>query len=309
MQLKFRKKQYNSSVDADNGVIVFDQESKNIYVAGETYGPFAEMEVTEDITNSTAQQIPTATAVHDYVDSAIAAIAGEDKSGEKDTEKEESTPASYPEVILDETSTSVTIDTVKENTVYIYNQPLTSLHINNCVSSTLETTIYFSTDSVANFSYYFPQGMYTMTSINFSKGSSYCISIKDNIIVLDKIKPFLSDSTFIFSSSKLADGDFSKAPTIVEVDTANHTPIIDKTEPYTIYKFGEVTDITMKEIPANTLEIVVYFSVGATDASLHLYPEKDPLKLSTGSITKLSNGKFCMTIKDGVVIISKIKEI
>ena len=102
------------------------------------------------------------------------------------------------------------------------------------------------------------------------------------------------------------DGVLKASPTIVEI--SGSTPVISNTQPYTIYKLGEITSLTMSQIPSNTLETIVYFSAGNTLVNLVL-SGVSPLKLSAGSITNLLNGYFCMAIKDGVVTIVQMKGI
>jgi len=210
-----------------------------------------------------------------------------------------------PEVITDTTSTTVTLNPLKGNAVYIFTQPLTELNIITLSGLYLETTIYFTTHATTTFSYSFPQGMYKGSVITFNKDTHYCLSIKDGVAVLEKIDKYLDESTFIFSSEQLIDGVLKSMPDIVEV--SGSTPVIANTQPYTIYKFGEVTSLTMQQIPANTLETIAYFSAGSTAVNLVL-SGVDPLKLSSGSVASLANGDFCLVIKDGVVVITEIKE-
>lgn len=211
-----------------------------------------------------------------------------------------------PEVITDTTSTTVTINPLKGNAVYIFTQPLTELNIITLSGLYLETTIYFTTHSTTTFSYSFPQGLYKGSVIKFDKNCHYCMSIKDGVVILEKIEKYLNESEFLFSSEQLIDGVLKSSPDIVEI--SGSTPLVANTQPYTIYKFGEVTSLTMQQIPANTLETIAYFSAGSTPVNLVLSGTQ-PLKLSSGSITNLVNGYFCLVIKDGIVVITEIKEI
>ena len=168
----------------------------------------------------------------------------------------------------------------------------------------METTIYFTTHASTTFSCTFPQGMYKATSLKFNKDCHYCLSIKDGIAVLEKIDKYLNESVFLFSSEQLTDGILRSRPDIVETSGSN--PVIANTQPYTIYKFGEVASLTLLNIPANTLETIAYFSAGSTPVNLVLSGTQ-PLKLTSGSITTLTNGDFCLAIKDGVVVITELK--
>lgn len=228
-------------------------------------------------------------------------------------EKGEVTPIPYvpslvyaPEVITDTSSTAVTLNPMKGNAVYIFTQPLTELNIVEISALELETTIYFTTHATTTFSYGFPQGMYKVNVIKFDKNTHYCLSIKDGVVVLEKIENYLHDSDFIYSSDQLMGGVLKSRPDIVEI--SGSTPVIANTQPYTIYKLDEVTSLTMQQIPANTLETIAYFSAGNTPVNLVLSGIV-PLKLTSGSITSLTNGHFCLVVKDGVVVITEIKEI
>ncbi len=211
-----------------------------------------------------------------------------------------------PEVITDTTSTAATLNPMKGNAVYIFTQPLTELNIIEISALELETTIYFTTHATTTFSYSFPQGMYKANVIKFDKNTHYCLSIKDGVVVLEKIENYLHDSDFIYSSDQLMGGVLKSRPDVVEI--SGSTPVIANTQPYTIYKLDEVTSLTMQQIPANTLETIAYFSAGNTPVNLVLSGIV-PLKLASGSTTDLINGHFCLVIKDGVVVITEIKEI
>ena len=317
MIIKFKRKQYNPSTEQDDGAVVFDTITKGIYLDKEEFGHFSTMDATGIIgPESTAQQFPVALAVYNYIETYIEqsnnyAIAYANELISKGIITPISNIPSMvycPKVILNTDSTTATLNPVKQNAVHIYRQPLISLSINSIIPSMLETTIYFTTHETETFSYNFPQGMCTANVIKFDKGCNYCMSIKDNIVVLEKVSSYLPGSTFIFSSQQLTDGVLRSSPEIVEV--AGTTPVINVTQPYTIYKFGEVTSITLNEIPANTLETVVYFEAGNTAVTLNLYAAiANTLKLSSGSVTNLVNGKFCMAIKDGIIVIAELKEI
>lgn len=313
-EITLRKKQYNPQVDNGGGVVIFDTQTKRILVSGKEYGHFATMNASGSITeNSTAQEFPTAAAVYNYVTQTLEdyntftiAYANELISQGVITPISSVPSMVYaPEVILNTESESVTINTLKENAVYIYRQPLTQLNIMSALISPLETTIYFTTHETSNFSYVFPQGLKKATTIKFDKNSNYCISLKDGVIVLEKIEKYLDESTFIFSSEQLRDSVLKAQPDIVE--NASSTPVITNTQPYTIYKFGEVTSLTMQNIPANTLETVIYFSVGSVPLTNLTLSGQSSLKLSSGSITSFSQGQFCIAIKDGVVVITELK--
>lgn len=211
-----------------------------------------------------------------------------------------------PEVITDTTNTAVTLNPLKGNAVYIFTQPLTELNILAISGVYLETTVYFTTHPTTTFSYTFPQGLYKGTIIKFEKDSHYCMSFKDGVVLLEKIEKYLNESVFLFSSEQLVDGVLKSSPDVVEI--SGSTPLIANTQPYTIYKFGEITSLTMQEIPANTLETVAYFSAGATPVNLVLVGS-GPLKMSSGSVTRLVDGYFCLVIKDGVVVITELKEL
>ena len=210
-----------------------------------------------------------------------------------------------PQVITDTTTTAATLNPIIGNAVYIFTQPLTELNILNISALYLETTIYFTTHSTTTFSYTLPQGVYKANIIKFIKGCHYCMSIKDGVVCLEKIDRYLDEPTFIFSSEQLTDGLLKSRPEIVEV--SGSTPVISTTKPYTIYKFGEITSLTMSQIPANTLETIAYFSSPPNESVTLILSGLAPLKISSGSVTSLRNGSFCLVIKDGVIVINEIK--
>lgn len=381
VQIKLRKKTYNPSTDAANGVMVFDNTTHKIYVGGDCFSSevsdaslnantgvltitktdnttitvnlnsfeLNQNKTTSISASSTDEQYPSAKCMYDTVtkiadsvglDSNLEYSSNEDLIANEDNlhdavdvlannmydkiiqvvayansliEKGEVTPIPYvpslvyaPEVITDTTSTAVTLNPMKGNAVYIFTQPLTELNIIEISALELETTIYFTTHATTAFSYSFPQGMYRANIIKFDKNTHYCLSIKDGVAVLEKIENYLHDSDFIYSSDQLMDGVLKSRPDIVEI--SGSTPVIANTQPYTIYKLDEVTSLTMQQIPANTLETIAYFSAGNTPVNLVLSGIV-PLKLTSGSITSLTNGHFCLVIKDGVVVITEIKEI
>lgn len=314
VQVKFRKKSYDETVDAANGVVVFDTTTKNIIVGGDEFGHFTTFEATSDIdSNSTNQEFPTARAVYEHVANSIDdMVTYATAYANSLIEQGVVTPIVgvpsmlyAPEVITDTTHTQITLDPVKGNAVYVFTQPLTELNILNISALNLETTLYFTTHATTTMSYSFPQGLYKASVIKFDKDCHYCMSIKDGLVVLEKIEQYLNDSPFIFSSEQLVDGVLKASPTIVEI--SGSTPVINNTQPYTIYKLGEITSLTMSQVPSNTLETIVYFSAGSTLVNLVL-SGVSPLKLSAGSTTNLLNGYFCMAIKDGVVAIVQMKE-
>lgn len=313
VRFKVRKKQFDSSVDSVDGVLVFDTTTKNIMLAGEEFGHFTTFDATSAIdSNSTNQEFPTAKAVYEHVaDSVNDMVTYATAYANSLIEQGVVTPIVgvpsmlyAPEVITDTTHTQITLDPVKGNAVYVFTQPLTELNILSIAALNLETTLYFTTHATTTMSYSFPQGLYKASVIKFDKDCHYCMSIKDGLVVLEKIEQYLNDSPFIFSSEQLVDGVLKASPTIVEI--SGSTPVINNTQPYTIYKLGEITSLTMSQIPSNTLETIVYFSAGNTLANLVL-SGVSPLKLSAGSTTNLLNGYFCMAIKDGVVTIVQMK--
>jgi hypothetical protein len=315
VNIKLKKKQYDSSVDDAAGVLTFDTVTKEIYIEGDRYGHFTTMDATGTIdSSSTDQQFPTARSVYNYVlagldDNVNYATAYANSLIEQGVVTPIPTVPSMlyaPEVITNTTDTTCTLDPMKGNAVYIFTQPLTRLDILSIAALNLETTIYFTTHSTSDFSYSFPQGMYKMSMLAFEKGKHYCLSIKDGLVILEKIERFLNESTFIYSSEQLVDGALKSSPTIVEI--TGSTPVVNTTQPYTIYKFGQITSLTMQQVPSNTLETICYFSAGSTPVNLVL-SGISPLKLSAGSVTNLTNGSFCLVIKDGVIVITEIKEI
>lgn len=381
VQLKLRKKVYNPTTDAVNGVVVFDNTTGKIYVGGDCFSSevsdaslnantgvltitktdkttitvnlnsfeLNQNKTTSISASSTDAQYPSAKCMYDTVtkiadsvglDSNLEYSSNEDLIANEDNlrdavdvlannmydkiiqvvayansliEKGEVTPIPYvpslvyaPEVITDTTSTAATLNPMKGNAVYIFTQPLTELNIIEISALELETTIYFTTHATTAFSYSFPQGMYRANIIKFDKNTHYCLSIKDGVAVLEKIENYLHDSDFIYSSDQLMGGVLKSRPDIVEI--SGSTPVIANTQPYTIYKLDEVTSLTMQQIQANTLETIAYFSTGNTPVNLVLSGIV-PLKLTSGSITSLTNGHFCLVIKDGVVVITEIKEI
>lgn len=313
VRFKVRKKQFDSSVDSVDGVLVFDTTTKNIILAGEEFGHFTTFDATSVIdSNSTNQEFPTAKGVYEHVANSVNdMVTYATAYANSLIEQGVVTPIVgvpsmlyAPEVITDTTHTQITLDPVKGNAVYVFTQPLTELNILSIAALNLETTLYFTTHATTMMSYSFPQGLYKASVIKFDKDCHYCMSIKDGLVVLEKIEQYLNNSPFIFSSEQLMDGVLKASPTIVEI--SGSTPVISNTQPYTIYKLGEITSLTMSQIPSNTLETIVYFSAGNTLVNLVL-SGVSPLKLSAGSITNLLNGYFCMAIKDGVVTIVQMK--
>lgn len=313
VRFKVRKKQFDSSVDSVDGVLVFDTTTKNIMLAGEEFGHFTTFDATSTIdSNSTNQEFPTAKGVYEHVANSVNdMVTYATAYANSLIEQGVVTPIVgvpsmlyAPEVITDTTHTQITLDPVKGNAVYVFTQPLTELNILSIAALNLETTLYFTTHATTMMSYSFPQGLYKASVIKFDKDCHYCMSIKDGLVVLEKIEQYLNNSPFIFSSEQLMDGVLKASPTIVEI--SGSTPVISNTQPYTIYKLGEITSLTMSQIPSNTLETIVYFSAGNTLVNLVL-SGVSPLKLSAGSITNLLNGYFCMAIKDGVVTIVQMK--
>ena len=313
VRFKVRKKQFDSSVDSVDGVLVFDTTTKNIILAGEEFGHFTTFDATSVIdSNSTNQEFPTAKGVYEHVANSVNdMVTYATAYANSLIEQGVVTPIVgvpsmlyAPEVITDTTHTQITLDPVKGNAVYVFTQPLTELNILSIAALNLETTLYFTTHATTMMSYSFPQGLYKASVIKFDKDCHYCMSIKDGLVVLEKIEQYLNNSPFIFSSEQLMDGVLKASPTIVEI--SGSTPVISNTQPYTIYKLGEITSLTMSQIPSNTLETIVYFSAGNALVNLVL-SGVSPLKLSAGSITNLLNGYFCMAIKDGVVTIVQMK--
>lgn len=313
VRFKVRKKQFDSSVDSVDGVLVFDTTTKNIILAGEEFGHFTTFDATSVIdSNSTNQEFPTAKGVYEHVANSVNdMVTYATAYANSLIEQGVVTPIVgvpsmlyAPEVITDTTHTQITLDPVKGNAVYVFTQPLTELNILSIAALNLETTLYFTTHATTMMSYSFPQGLYKASVIKFDKDCHYCMSIKNGLVVLEKIEQYLNNSPFIFSSEQLMDGVLKASPTIVEI--SGSTPVISNTQPYTIYKLGEITSLTMSQIPSNTLETIVYFSAGNALVNLVL-SGVSPLKLSAGSITNLLNGYFCMAIKDGVVTIVQMK--
>lgn len=291
------------------GAVTLDDGTRQVLVNGVEYGPFVSYTPAGVINeNSTHTELATAKSVYNMIKN-ILKPAYEDVlayqqsvvAGKLDDSGPSRVPAPY--VVTDNTSTSVEIDNLASNTVYIFNQPLTSLIIKNMVSSTLESTIYFKTTGDA-FTYLLPQGTYTANIYKFIPNTAYCMCVKNNVVTCDKIIPLVESQNIIFASSQSQSG-YIDAPHVYENNSA--TPIVNTVEPNAVYKFDRCSSITLNNIPSNSLETLVYWTSQGT-TSLHLSGDANTtLKITNGSITTFENGvKYVMSIKDGVIIISKL---
>ena len=126
------------------------------------------------------------------------------------------------------------------------------------------------------------------------------ISIKDLVICMDEVKTYIDSQPVVFSSSQLMSGVI-EPPTVI--DSADSAPVINNTLPNAIYRFETVTSITMHNVPANSLETLVYFTAGSQRVTLNL-DSSSGLKITAGSALYLVSGDFVMSIKDGVIAIS-----
>ena len=235
---------------------------------------------------STSQQVPSAKAVYDFITS----YASTQEIGPS------LIPA--PAVIIDSSSTAPSLDCLYGNKVYIWESPLTSLNINSVADSHYESTLYFTTGST--FSISIPQNMKRLNIVTFIPNTSYVISIKDLVICMDSVKTYIDSQPIVFSSSQLMSGVI-EPPTVI--DSADSAPVINDTLPNAIYRFETVTSITMHNVPANSLETLVYFTAGSQRVTLNL-DSSSGLKITAGSTLYLVSGDFVMSIKDGVIAIS-----
>lgn len=236
--------------------------------------------------SSTAQQIPNAKAVYDFITN----YASSYEIGPS------LIPA--PAVIIDSSTVNPVIDCLYGNKIYIWESALTSLNINTIADSHYESTLYFTTGN--SFSISLPQNTKRLNRVTFAPNTSYVISVKDQIICMDIVQTYNSQYPVIFSSSQLMSGVVENPIVIESTDT---DPVINETLPNAIYKFGEVSTITMHNIPANSLETLVYFTAGSNRVTLDL-DSSFVLKITSGSALYLVSGDFVMSIKDGVIVIS-----
>lgn len=238
--------------------------------------------------SSTSQQVPNAKAVYDFITN----YSSSHEIGPS------LIPA--PAVIIDSSNSSVTIDCLYGNKVYIWQTALTSLNINSITDSHYESTLYFTTGN--SFSIALPQNTKKLNPITFLPNTSYVLSIKDQIICTDTVQTYNSQQPVVFSSTQLASGVVEN-PTVIE--SADTNPVINNTLPNAIYRFGEVSTITMHNIPANSLETLVYFTAGSIRVTLNL-DSSYGLKITSGSALYLYMGEYVMSIKDGVIVISEL---
>ncbi len=236
--------------------------------------------------SSTSQQVPNAKAVYDFITS----YASTHEIGPS------LIPA--PAVIIDSSTVNPSLDCLYGNKIYIWESPLTSLNIDSVADSHYESTLYFTTGST--FAITIPQNMKKLNLVTFTPNTSYVISIKDLVICMDVVKTYIDSQPVIFSSSQLMSGVI-EPPTVI--DSTDPAPVINNTLPNAIYRFEEVTSITMHNVPANSLETLVYFTAGSQRVTLNL-DSSSGLKITAGSALYLVSGDFVMSIKDGVIVIS-----
>jgi hypothetical protein len=259
----------------------------------------ATMSVTSTISSaSTAQEIPNASVIWQLFKNYVSgATTGTSPS-----------MVYAPEVVIDNTSTDVHLTLAKGNTVYIWNQPLTSLVIDSFEDSVYETTMYFTTDDTTQIETTFPQALKRTTSMNFTTGKHYVISVKDLICTADEIEMYVEQPGFIYDSEQWQTGVL-EVPTVVQ--NANTDVVINNTQPNTIYKCGVINSLTMLGIPCNSLETTVYFTAGSTSVNLNLQADDSdiPLKITRGSmyLATKTDTSFAMSIKDGVITISVVE--
>lgn len=87
----------------------------------------------------------------------------------------------------DETSTTVTLDVMAANRRYVYTQPLTSLTVTAVEISTLESEIRFTAGTTITVE--LPSALGLIAPPIFTSGSSYIISVKDNVAVIANYTP------------------------------------------------------------------------------------------------------------------------
>lgn len=304
--LRLKKGQLQAVIDNYPGLIVFDDLLKTIYLEGQEYGPLSNYQPTAVINeNSNQNQLPTAKAVYDTIQSSIENYINNLNEEQLELVNSATTRIPAPKVIIDNENTTISNIDIKANTVYIYQQPLTKFTANSVINSPLETTIYF-TVGTDDFEFTVPQGLMTINQLFFDNGKHYVISIQNGVIVAEIINTYIENTNFIYNSNQGNSG-YIDSPSIFE--NADDNPVINDVQPNAVYKFGVCNSITLNNIPSNSLETIVYWT-SEENTTLYLTGDSNTiLKISEGSSKVFKNNNYVMTIKDGNIVITSITQL